>query len=47
MPVVSASVEWDRFAVELGHLLKRHGNAHGLSQEQLAYAAGLSRYKEG
>ncbi|MGV1034077.1 MAG: helix-turn-helix transcriptional regulator [Microbacteriaceae bacterium] len=44
MPVVRASAEWDRYAVELGHSLKRIRNDRGLSQEQLAYAAGLSRY---
>ncbi len=44
VPVVRSSAEWDRYAVELGHSLKRHRSARGLSQEQLAYEAGLSRY---
>lgn len=44
MPVVRPSTEWDRYAVELGHALKRLRSARGLSQEQLAYEAGLSRY---
>lgn len=44
MPDSHHSTNWDRYAVELGHSLKRHRNAHGLSQEQLAYEAGLSRY---
>ncbi len=44
MPIVRPSPDWDRYAVEFGHSLKRLRSARGLSQEQLAYAAGLSRY---
>ena len=44
MPVVRPSASWARYALEFGHSLKRHRSARGLSQEQLAYAAGLSRY---
>ena len=36
--------EWGRFAVELGHSLHRQRMKCGLSQEDVAYAAGLSRY---
>ncbi len=44
VPAVLPSADWNRYAVEFGHSLKRLRNARGLSQEQLAYAAGLSRY---
>lgn len=35
---------WDRFAAELGMNLQRLRAEAGLSQEHVAYAAGLSRY---
>lgn len=35
---------WDEFAAELGRALQRRRLERGLSQEQVAYAAGLSRY---
>ena len=38
------SDEWIRFAAELGHSLHRRRMQCGLSQEDVAYAAGLSRY---
>lgn len=44
MPVVHPSAEWTRYAAELGHTFKRLREARGFSQEQLAYAAGVSRY---
>lgn len=36
--------EWGDFAARLGVQLQRRRLERGLSQEQLAYAAGLSRY---
>ncbi|WP_409048508.1 helix-turn-helix domain-containing protein [Microbacterium sp. HA-8] len=36
--------EWAEFARTLGTNIQRARVARGLSQEQLAYAAGLSRY---
>ena len=36
--------DWDRFAIALGHALHRRRIELQLSQEDLAYAAGLSRY---
>lgn len=41
-PITNA--DWDRFAIELGHALHRRRIQLALSQEDLAYAAGLSRY---
>jgi transcriptional regulator with XRE-family HTH domain len=38
------SPEWAAFAVELGHNLQRTRLARGLSQEQVAYRAKLSRF---
>ena len=36
--------EWARFSSELGRNLHKLRVARGMSQEDLAYAAGLSRY---
>lgn len=36
--------EWARYSAEIGRSLHRARVARGLSQEDLAYAAGLSRY---
>lgn len=36
--------DWARFSRQLGTSIQRHREAAGLSQEQLAYGAGLSRY---
>ena len=36
--------DWERFARELGTNISRWRLVRGLSQEELAYAAGLSRY---
>jgi len=44
VPAVRPSAEWDAYARELGHTLKRLREKRGIAQEQLAYAAGLSRY---
>lgn len=38
------SQEWQLFATKLGHNLQRLRLARGLSQEQVAYRARLSRY---
>ena len=35
---------WRQFAVELGHNLQRERLVKGLSQEHVAYRAGLSRF---
>ena len=35
---------WRQFAVELGHNLQRERLEQGLSQEHVAYRAGLSRF---
>ena len=35
---------WAAFVAELGRNLQRERLARGLSQEKIAYAAGLSRY---
>lgn len=35
---------WRRYALELGHRLKRLRDAAELSQDAVAYRAGLSRY---
>jgi transcriptional regulator with XRE-family HTH domain len=35
---------WEAFAIELGHNLQRARLARGLSQEQVAYRARLSRF---
>lgn len=39
-----ASPEWAAFTRELGVNIQRLRDARGLSQEDVAYAAGLSRY---
>ncbi|WP_368497174.1 helix-turn-helix domain-containing protein [Herbiconiux sp. A18JL235] len=44
MPRRTPEGSWPDFARELGHSLERHRHARGLSQEAVAYAAGLSRY---
>ncbi|QJU52555.1 helix-turn-helix transcriptional regulator [Herbiconiux sp. KACC 21604] len=44
MPRRTPNGSWPDFARELGHSLERHRHARGLSQEAVAYAAGLSRY---
>jgi transcriptional regulator with XRE-family HTH domain len=36
--------EWTQYARELGASIHRHRIAKGLTQEQVAYAAGLTRY---
>lgn len=36
--------EWPQFARELGASIHRHRIARGLTQEQVAYAAGMTRY---
>ncbi|MFT4263272.1 MAG: helix-turn-helix transcriptional regulator [Nocardioides sp.] len=35
---------WEEFARELGHNLKRARQARGLSQERVAFAAGISGF---
>ena len=39
-----ADEDWARFASELGRKMHQLRIRHGLSQEELAYSAGLSRY---
>ncbi|HEU4849799.1 MAG TPA: helix-turn-helix transcriptional regulator [Terrimesophilobacter sp.] len=39
----SAPPEWDDYVRELGLTLARHRRDLGLSQEELAYAAGITR----
>jgi transcriptional regulator with XRE-family HTH domain len=42
--VKDSATGWDEFVAELGRNLQRVRLAQGLSQERVAYAAGLSRY---
>jgi transcriptional regulator with XRE-family HTH domain len=44
MPKITPTGPWADFAKELGLSLQRHRLEQHLSQEQVAYAAGLSRY---
>jgi transcriptional regulator with XRE-family HTH domain len=44
MPKITPTGPWADFAKALGLNLSRQRVARGLSQEQVAYAAGLSRY---
>ncbi len=44
MPVPRPDPGWDVFARELGHNLHRLRLARGLTQEEIAYSAGMSRY---
>jgi transcriptional regulator with XRE-family HTH domain len=44
MPRRTPQGAWSDFARELGLSLERHRHRNGLSQEAVAYAAGLSRY---
>jgi transcriptional regulator with XRE-family HTH domain len=44
MPLDPNSDTWDEFAAELGRNIQRRRLAMGLSQERVAYEAGLSRY---
>ena len=40
---VSGDIAWQKFAADLGHHIHRLRVAKGLSQEAVAYRAGLSR----
>jgi transcriptional regulator with XRE-family HTH domain len=44
MPRQTPQGAWSEFARELGLSLERNRHRNGLSQEAVAYAAGLSRY---
>lgn len=44
MPRRTPEGSWPDFATELGRSLEHYRHARGLSQEAVAYAAGLSRY---
>lgn len=40
----SSSDSWESFSLQLGSRIQRERVARGLSQERVAYQAGLSRY---
>ncbi|MCI1869030.1 helix-turn-helix domain-containing protein [Bifidobacterium crudilactis] len=44
MSKVTPTGSWKEYAKELGLNLQRRRSDRGLSQEQVAYSAGLSRY---
>ncbi|UCR88006.1 helix-turn-helix domain-containing protein [Mycetocola spongiae] len=43
-PRKKKQISWQEYVIELGTSLHRLRMERGLSQEQVAYAAGLSRY---
>ena len=41
---IPSSLDWDRFAREIGTNIQRYRAARGFSQDRVAYEANLSRY---
>jgi len=44
VPIPLPDPGWEEFAQEFGKNLRRLRLAHGLTQEEVAYTAGMSRY---